>query len=74
MNKVTEVELKLDGFYSAYSNSKDRCFFQISHGDCKGKLVVIIDPDRIVDYFLTTCEFHLETFTNAGWAVYGQDN
>jgi hypothetical protein len=71
MDKITEVELKLDGRIYLHGNSPIRC----TCGCDSSQLLVLINNFYPGDYIVTCKErWNYLNERNSGWKVYGQDH
>jgi hypothetical protein len=72
MDKVTEVEIRLDGYHlhptiqRTIGTSKCAADFAM----CEGKLT----PMVYKDVYVMVCEKHSKHFVDNGWKAYGQDH
>jgi hypothetical protein len=68
MDKITEVELRLDGYYQALAERGLGC-------PCCG---LTIDRERIIlvcsTYYIEVCKACAMKFRRLDWKVYGQDH
>jgi hypothetical protein len=67
MEKVTEVELKLDGYYLHPEAKKTICHIKsTTQTPCKGKLVPLISGNT----YILFCERHAQVIDGFGWTRY----